>query len=355
MTGDTMTPPGITPKQAGFHMPPEWHRHERSWMAWPCRVPLWHGRIEAARGAYATVARAIASVEPITMLANPADIAEAQAVCGPTVTVEAMPLDDSWMRDFGPTFLIDRAGGLAGADWRFNAWGDKYPDYDRDAAVAATLLGRLDLPSFKAPFVLEGGSIHVDGQGTVLTSEQCLLNKNRNPSLDRSDIERNLREWLGTETIIWLGQGLENDGTDGHVDNLACFARPGVVLALTEPDPADANHRVLADNLTRLRQARDARGRRLEVIEIAEPAPRDSAGGRLALSYINFYLANGAVIMPAFGDPRDEPAAATMARVFPDRRIIQLPVLDILLGGGGIHCITQQQPVSGPISGREGI
>jgi len=340
-----------TPKQAGFHMPPEWRRHERTWMAWPCRVPLWNGGIEAARIAYAEVARAIASAEPVTMLADPADLAAAQALCGPTVTVEAMPLDDSWMRDFGPTFLIDGAGVVAGADWQFNAWGSKYPDYARDAAVAKTTLERLHLPGFAAPFVLEGGSIHVDGDGTVLTSEQCLLNENRNPALDRSAIEWNLREWLGAETIVWLGQGLENDGTDGHIDNLACFARPGLVLALTEPDPADANHRPLADNLARLRHARDARGRPFEIVEIAEPAPRDSAGGRLALSYINFYLANGAVVMPGFDDPQDEPARETLARVFPDRRISQVPVLDILQGGGGIHCITQQQPASGLVSG----
>jgi agmatine deiminase len=338
--------PGLTPKQAGFRMPPEWHRHERTWMAWPCREELWNGRIEPARVAYAEIARTIAGFEPVTMLANPDDLAAATAACGSSVTVSAQPLDDSWMRDIGPTFLIDDAGGIAGVDWRFNAWGGKHAEYTHDAAVAAAVLERLGLPSFAAPFVLEGGSIHVDGEGTVLTSEQCLLNPNRNPELGRAEIERNLCRWLGAETVVWLGQGLDNDGTDGHVDNLACFARPGVVLALIEPDPADPNHAPLADNLARLKLARDAAGRCLEIIEIAEPARRDTASGRLALSYINFYLANDAVIMPGFDDPRDRAAAETLGRVFPSRRIVQLPVLDVLEGGGGIHCITQQQPAA---------
>jgi agmatine deiminase len=205
--------------------------------------------------------------------------------------------------------------------------------------------------AFEAPFVLEGGSIHVDGAGTLLTSEQCLLNRNRNPGLDRKDIEANLRVWLGVREIVWLGQGLENDGTDGHVDNLACFVRPGLVLASVAPDPADPNHAPLADNLDRLRCARDARGRALEIIELPIPAPRVTDAGRLAANYVNFYLANGAVIAPAFDDPMDRIAAERLALAFPDRRIQQIPALAILEGGGGIHCITQQQP-AGPASPR---
>ncbi|HLY55155.1 MAG TPA: agmatine deiminase family protein [Stellaceae bacterium] len=333
-----------TPRDAGFRMPFEGDRHARTWMQWPSRPPLWSGSIDRAKAAYAAVANSIARFEPVTMLANEADLKEVRGACGAAVTPMAVPLDDSWARDSGPTFLVDGQGAVAGADWVFNAWGDKYPDHTHDAEVATHVLAGLGIRRFEAPFVLEGGSIHVDGEGTLLTSEQCLLNPNRNPSLNRAEIEANLCAWLGVRTVVWLGQGLENDDTDGHVDNLACFARPGVVLASVCHDPADANHAPLADNLRRLKSARDAQGRPFEVIELPIPAPRENEGGRLALNYVNFYLANGAVIAPAFDDPMDRVAAETLARVFPDRMIVQVPALDILAGGGGIHCITQQQP-----------
>ncbi|HEV2676977.1 MAG TPA: agmatine deiminase family protein [Aliidongia sp.] len=337
-----MTAP--TPAEAGFHMPAEGARHTKTWMAWPSRIDLWNGRHVEAKAAYAAVAQAIARFEPLTMVANPADLADAAAQCGPSVEVLPMALDDSWMRDIGPTFLLDGKGALAGADWRFNAWGDKWPDYANDAAIAAQVLERVGCPRFAAPFVLEGGSIHSDGEGTVLTSEQCLLNPNRNPDLSKAQIEANLKAWLGAQVVIWVGQGLENDGTDGHVDNLACFARPGVVLATSCRDPQDANYTPMQDNLRRLAAARDARGRALEVLELPIPAKRVTAGGRLAMTYTNFYLANGAVIAPSFDDPMDAVAAGVLAKAFPDRQIVQVPALAILEGGGGIHCITQQQP-----------
>ncbi len=333
-----------TPADCGFHMPFEGAPHARTWMAWPSRSELWNGRDAEAKAAYAAVAGTIARFEPLVMLANDRDVAEAGALCGEGVEIRAMPLDDSWMRDFGPTFLVDEAGDVAGADWRFNAWGEKFPDHAEDALVASRVLESERCRRFAADFVLEGGSIHVDGAGTLLTSEQCLLNPNRNPSLTRGRIEENLRRWLGVSTIIWLGEGLENDGTDGHVDNLACFVRPGLVVAASCADPADANHAVLTDNLKRLQAARDAAGRTLEVIELPIPAPRFCATGRLALNYVNFYLANGAVVAPAFDDPMDDVAAGILARAFPDRQVVQVPALGILEGGGGIHCITQQQP-----------
>ena len=334
----------LTPAAAGFHMPAEGARHDRTWMAWPARIDLWNGRDREAKAAYAAVAQAIARFEPLIMVANPADVAEATAQCGPSVETVSMTLDDSWMRDIGPTFLVDGKGALAGADWRFNAWGDKWPNYANDAAIAAQVLDRIGCPRFQAPFVLEGGSIHSDGEGTVLTSEQCLLNPNRNPNLSKSEIEANLKAWLGATAVIWVGQGLENDGTDGHVDNLACFARPGVVLATSCRDAQDTNYALMQDNLRRLRAARDARGRALDVLELPIPAKRVTAAGRLAMTYTNFYLANGAVIAPAFDDPMDGVAAGVLAEAFPDREIVQIPALAILEGGGGIHCITQQQP-----------
>jgi agmatine deiminase len=337
------------PVDEGFFMPAEWAPHERCWMAWPCRESLWADGLDAARGAYAAVARAIAGFEPVTMLANPNELAEAEARCGAAVTCQAMPLDDSWMRDSGPSFVIDGRGGLAGVDWRFNAWGGKFHPHDQDALVAGRLLERLAVRRYAAPLVLEGGSIHVDGEGTLLTSEECLLHPNRNPDLDRAAIEDLLRRYLGVEGFIWLGQGLDKDETDGHIDNIACFVRPGVVMAVTCDDPADPNHAILADNLARLRKARDARGRALEIIEL--PLPREPRyldgpgdGQRLALSYVNFYIANGGIVMESFGDASDAQAREIVSKAFPDRQVVQLPALDILAGGGGIHCITQQQP-----------
>lgn len=334
-----------SPADDGFRMPAEWAPHARCWMGWPCRGSLWGDGLEAARAAYAGVARAIAAFEPVTMLANEAELQEAQAHCGAGVTCDAMPLDDSWLRDSGPTFVVDGRGGLAGVDWRFNSWGEKFLPYDQDALLAERLLGRLGIRRYAAPLVLEGGSIHVDGEGTLLTSEECLLNLNRNPDLDRAGIEDLLRRYLGVEAFVWLGQGLDKDETDGHVDNIACFVRPGVVMAVTCDDPADPNHAILADNLARLRKAKDARGRALEIVEL--PLPREARylrGERLALSYVNYYIANGGVVMPAFGDAHDALAREIVGKAFPERRIAQVPAGDVLVGGGGIHCITQQQP-----------
>jgi agmatine deiminase len=333
-----------TPAEAGFMMPAEWAPHARCWMAWPCRAELWRGRLAAARAAYTTVARAIARFEPVTMVVRPGDAAAARDALGNTIALLELPLNDSWMRDTGPTFLVNQKGALAGAAWQFNAWGGKYRDYAEDARLAARLLVHLGLPCFEAPFVLEGGAIHVDGEGTALVTEQCLLNPNRNPALKRADVEAHLADWLGVKTVIWLGQGLVDDETDGHVDNLACFVRPGVVLALAEDDYLEPNFAALSDNLARLRKAKDARGRDLTVIPIHQPAARHADGKRLALSYINFYRANGGLIVPRFEDARDVAAQQALAEAFPELKIATVPALDILRGGGGIHCITQQQP-----------
>jgi agmatine deiminase len=314
-------------------------------MAWPCRVETFGTRLEAAREAYAEVAQAIAEFEPVTMIANPENVAEVSLHCGQGVACLPLAHDDSWTRDNGPSFVIDGKGAIAGIDWRFNAWGEKVHPYDRDAAVAEAVLEHLDIAREAAPLVLEGGSIHVDGEGSLLTTEECLLNPNRNPNLGRAEIEALLCAYLGVRQVIWLGRGLEQDETDGHVDNLACFVRPGVVLALTSDDPEDGNYAALQDNLERLRAATDAKGRKLEVIEVLQPARgEDDNGLRLAKSYVNFYIANGGVVMPSFEDGKDAAARDTIAACFPGREVRQVPALDIVHGGGGIHCITQQQP-----------
>ncbi len=333
------------PAKDGFFMPAEWAPHERCWMAWPCRDSLWGEGLAAARAAYAEVAKAIAGFEPVTMLANVEDFDQAAAACGDGVACQTLPLDDSWMRDFGPSFLVDGKGGLAGVDWGFNAWGEKFYPYDQDALIAERLLEHLGVRRYAAPLVMEGGSFHVDGEGTLLTSEECLLNPNRNPSLDRAVIEDLLRQYLDVEAFVWLGQGLDKDDTDGHVDNIACFVRPGVVMAVTCDDPEDPNHAILQDNLARLRRARDAKGRALEVIELPQPRKaRYLHGQRLALSYVNYYIANGGIVMPSFGDANDAEAFEVVSKAFPDHKVVQVRADAILAGGGGIHCITQQQP-----------
>ncbi len=337
--------PMSTVSSLGFFMPAEWSRHTRCFMGWPCREKTWGEGMPAAKRAYAQVAQAIASFEPTVMVARPQDAEEARQLCGAGVEVLAIPIDDSWTRDSGPTFVVDRKGSVAGIDWEFNQWGADYPDIEDDADFAQRLLKNYGIRVFPAPFVLEGGSIHVDGEGTLLTTEQCLLHPNRNPDLEQGELEQLLKEFLGIHHVIWLGDGLLDDETDGHVDNIACFVKPGVVLALTTEDPEDENYDALQDNLERLRHATDVRGRKLEVIPIEQPEPQWKDDTRLAMSYINLYLPNGGVVMPSFDDPeRDQAAQETVQRIFPDRKVIQIPAMDIVWGGGGIHCITQQQP-----------
>ncbi|MBY6105329.1 agmatine deiminase family protein [Ferrimonas balearica] len=334
-----------TPTQQGFFMPAEWHPHQACWMAWPCNPPVFNGQFEAAQREYAAVAQAIARFEPVIMLVRPEDEAEARAMCGTGIELKLMPLDDSWFRDNGPTFLLHPDGRCVAVDWEFNGWGEDYA-YSRDRLVARQLLADLSMTRFVGPQVLEGGSFHVDGEGTVMVTRQCLLNPNRNPGLGQESIEANLKSYLNVQKVIWLDQGLKDDPTDGHVDMLACFLAPGIVMALVSRDPADENYPALAANLATLKESRDAKGRALIVIEVEQPPARHMADGtRLGLSYINFYRANGAVVIPQFGDPDyDARARAVFEAQFPHLEVVGVPSLAILHGGGNIHCITQQQP-----------
>lgn len=333
------------PTEDGLTMPPEWAPHRGCYMAWPCHEATFGARMEQARDAYAAVAQAIAGFEPVVMLANPDHAADAARRCGPSVSVVAQPLSDSWARDMGATFVTGADGRLGGIDWRFNAWGGNYPDYAADAAVAAEMIRREQAEAYPIPIVMEGGGLHVDGAGTILTTDSVILNDNRNPGLTRAEAEAILTRSLGGGTVIWLdGEALEYDDTDGHVDNLACFVRPGVVAALVSADPLDPQHDRLAENAARLRAAKTAEGKPFEVIEIAHPARREEAGLRLALSYVNFYLANGAVIAPVFDDPADAPAMEALRAAFPERTVVPVPGIEIVRGGGCVHCITQQVP-----------
>ena len=333
------------PVRDGFAMPAEWQPHARTWMVWPCRLEPWgsHEGLLLARVAFARVARAISGFEKVMMAVRPQDREEAQLACGKGIEFFEVPVDDSWARDIGPLFVTNERDEVAGVHWRFNAWGNKYLGFEGDAAFGERMLEALDMRMYRGPMVLEGGSICADGRGTLLTTEQCLLNDNRNPGLTQQQIEERLALYLGVSRIVWLGDGLADDETDGHVDNIACFAGSNRILLHMPKD--GENLRAMQDNRARLQAARDSVGRHFDVIELPEPAPQERHDGRrLEMSYINFYYTNYGIVMPAFDDPADADAAATMAKVFPDRRIVQVPALDIVQGGGGIHCITQQQP-----------
>jgi len=353
-----------SPARDGFRMPAEFEPHAACWMLWPERPDNWRQRAVPAQQAFAAVAAAIARFEPVIVGASAQQYAAARARLPAAVSVVELSSDDAWMRDVGPTFLVNAAGALRGVHWRFNAWGGLYRDYRRDQAVAQKVLEIAGCERYCAPFINEGGAIHVDGQGTVLVTEQCLLK--RNPTLSRGHIESLLRRYLGASCVIWLGEGVVNDETSGHVDNLACFARPGEVCLTWSEDPRDPQHRVSKDAWERLTAARDARGRRLQVHKLPSPGPlymtrreaagvsasrairRLRAGQRLAGSYVNFYLANGAVILPLLDASSDGAARRVLRRVFPRRRIVGVPAREILLGGGDLHCITQQQPRGHP-------
>jgi agmatine deiminase len=321
--------------------------HARTWMAWPARPATWQGGgIEAARAVHVELAKAIAGFEPVTMVCSPGELAEASLMCGPGIDLAPVPLSDGWMRDIGPTFVKNAAGDIGGIDWIFNGWGGLHNEFSLDAQVAAEVLKLRACQRFAAPIVLEGGAFGSDGAGTLLVTEQCLLDPKRNPGMSKTDIEAHLAEFLGAGAVIWLGQGYEEDETGGHVDEVACFVKPGTVMLQVPSDPADPNYLIQHDNLARLKSARDACGRSIEVIEIPQPARRELNGRRLTLSYINFAFANDGLIIPSFGDPCDDPVFRIFTGLFPDRKIIQLQADDLVVGGGGIHCITQQEPAA---------
>jgi agmatine deiminase len=326
-------------------MPAEWQPHTRCWMAWPSNSAIWTNGMTEAYRAVATVVRAILNFEPVSLLVRPADRERAFQLCGSEVEYFEYPLDDSWMRDFGPTYVVSKESErkLAGVNWQFNGWG-KYP-HDNDQHVAKTILAHESIAVFDAPLVLEGGSIHVDGEGTVLTTEQCLLHENRNPDLQRDEIEALVLKYLGAEKMIWLRQGLKDDDTDGHIDELACFVEPGRVLAMIGSDKSDIDYKPLQENLSILKEATDARGKKLDVITLEQPNVAYKGKERLSQSYVNFYIANGGIVMPSFNDtPRDSRARGVLQEMFPTRKIVQLPGQTLAVGGGNIHCITQQQP-----------
>ena len=350
-----------TPRADGFRMPGEFEPHAGCWMAWPRRPDNWRNNASPAQHTFAQVAVAIAEFEPVTVCANAVDWPQARTLLPAHIRVIEMASDDSWLRDQGPTFVVNDRGDVRGIDWQFNAWGSMYTPHDHDKLIAQKILELERVSRYACEMVLEGGAIHVDGAGTCITTEECLLNPNRNPGLSQHEIEAVLCNTLNVETVIWLKHGVYmDDDTSGHVDNLCCFARPGVVALLWTDDPHDPQYARSQDAYARLCETRDARGRRLQVVKLPMPTPLHitaeevaglsagaiarRSGTRMAASYINFYIANGGVIMPAFSAAEDEAAYEIVQSLFPERRVVSVHSREILLGGGNIHCITQQQP-----------
>ncbi len=344
----------------GHRLPAEWEPHAATWIAWPHRRATFLGDFAPIREFFAGFVRTLAACEPVKVVAAGPALADARAAVGGAAGVECVdiPTNDSWLRDTGPVFLVPRksaAGGSRGARpldgllavcWGWNAWGGKYPPWDLDAGVARGIADRLGLPVAVPGVVLEGGAIETDGEGTLLVNRRCVVDPARNPGLSQDRMEEVLREQLAVEKIVWVGGELAGDDTDGHIDQLARFVAPGRVLVARQPDPLDPNHASLAENLRLLAGAVDARGRRLEVIPIDIPARFSFAGTQLPASHLNFYLLNGAVTVPVFGGPTDEPALRTLAGCFPGRRIIPVDCQALVRGRGALHCITRDQPAA---------
>jgi agmatine deiminase len=359
-----------TPKQLGYRLPAEWEPHEATWLSWPHKEASWPGKIDRIFPVYAQMVAALARSETVHINVNNAEM-EAAACrvleqagggtgAGSNISFHRFPTNDAWCRDHGAIFLTRRndtrlagesspsAARLA-TDWDYNAWGDKYPPYDLDNLIPAKMADLLGTPSKKGEMVLEGGSIDSNGAGLLLTTESCLLNPNRNPHLTRVQIEARLVEFLGVEKILWLGDGIVGDDTDGHIDDITRFVGNRVVVTAIEEDPADENYKPLRDNLRRLESMSDLDSRPLEIVTIPMPPPVVHEGQRLPASYANFYIANTIVLLPTYHHPNDERARATLATLFPTREIIGLDCTDIIWGLGAFHCLTQQVPAVQPL------
>ena len=332
-------------------MPPEWHPHESTWLAWPKNRETWPGRVERIQSLFLEMMRLLASGERIDLLVDHREQEEdvrsrLDAATRRRVRFHRLATGDAWIRDYGPNFVIrddgERATGFN--HWRFNAWGGRYPELAVDGEVPNRMAPFLGMSRFRPELVLEGGAIEVDGQGVVLASETCLLNPNRNPGRSRKEVEDYLRSHLGAFRAIWLGDGLPGDDTDGHVDNLARFVCPDTIVCAVEEDTRQPHHRKLKDNRRRLILARRPHGRRYRILPLPLPSPLGTGLGDFPASYLNFYIANRWVLVPAFGCPQDETARKTLQELFPRRRAVSLNCRDLIRGLGGIHCVTLLQP-----------
>lgn len=339
-------------------MPPEWAPHQATWFSWPHNADTWPAVLGGAERALALAVAALSAHERVHI--NVLDPAHAERVRAllpadtdfSQVAFEVIPTNDAWCRDHGAIFVQDDNARLIALDFRFNAWGDKYPPYDLDNAVPAQMANRLGVPVVSVDLVLEGGSIDGNGAGVLLTTEQCLLNRNRNPTRSRGKIEALLNRYLGAERVLWLGEGIVGDDTDGHVDDITRFVAEDRVITAMEPNPRDDNHRPLLENRERLDAFRLPDGRALEVVELPMPEPVIHGGERLPASYANFYIANGLVLLPVFGCDQDRDAAAILGGCFPGRSVVPIDCRDVVVGLGTLHCLSQQVPAIAPASPR---
>jgi agmatine deiminase len=334
-----------SPRDDSLFVPSRTTEHARTFVSWPCRQELWAGMLDEAEAEYTAVVAAVAAYEPVTVIAPPGSRPRLPTGTAYPVDVAELPIDDSWVRDNGPIFVVDGRGGVAAVGFGFNAWGGKYAPFADDAQLPARLAQLLGMRVYDAPLVAEGGGLAFDGEGTLITTESVLLNPNRNPSLSRKQVEELLRAYLGIEKVIWLRGGLVEDrDTDGHSDNVVQFVRPGVVLIQMVPDRSNPNWDVLHDNRARLAGETDAAGRPLELIEMPVLPYVEVAGERYAVPYTNYYPVNGGIVAPRLDQPDDEVAFALLSELFADREVVGAPSRLLAYGGGGIGCITQQLP-----------
>jgi agmatine deiminase len=359
----TAIPPEHRKLLANYRMPPEWAPHLACYLVWPHNRDTWPGKFEVIPPIYAAMVASIAQFEPVRLMVNDPNHLDAvrtmirDAAHSLTYDVAAtirnidifhLPTNDSWARDHGPIFVNRIADGPSpnqiALDWLFNSWGQKYGAFDLDDVVPQKLGRRYDFQVIEPGIVLEGGSIDVNGAGTLLTTESCLLNKNRNPDLSVDEIEDYLRTYLGVTNILWLGDGIAGDDTDGHIDDLARFTAPDTIVTVIEEDPADANYKVLRDNLDRLRTMRDQNDRPFKIETLPMPPALTLDDTRMPASYANFYIANNGVLVPTFNCPQDKIASATLSKLFPNRQIVHVPSTDLVWGLGSVHCLSQQHP-----------
>lgn len=361
---DQMKTFSSTPRQDGFRMPAEFEEHSGCWMLFPERPDNWRLSAIPAQRAVANVARIISQFEKVTVGASATQLANARSLLPAHVRVVHIEFDDAWIRDTGPTCVINSAAVVRGVDWEFNSWGGLFESWEKDDLVAQKVLEIEHLDRYKSSMVMEGGAVHVDGEGTLVTTEECILNSNRNPKMNKSEAEWTLKEHLGVDKVIWLPRGIHLDEAGGHVDNLCCFVRPGVLVLAWTDDSSDPQWGISREAFEILQKETDARGRRLEIHKIHQPSPMfisreesegfekslgtisRKAGDRLPASYIGFYISNGGVVMPSFDDPMDVKVKNTLQCVFPDKEVVDVPAREMLLGGGTVHCMTQQIPSS---------
>lgn len=341
-----------TPKAQGFVFPAEWEKQDALWLSWPHKEESWPGKIETIYEPYSQFIKLVAedqlvriNVADEEMKAFALSYIEKSGAKMENISFYLNPTNDAWCRDHGPAFVINRATGeKAVVDWGYNAWGGKYPPFDLDDVVPTRIAKEFNLKLFTPPIVMEGGSVEFNGKGTILTTTACLLNENRNPHLNKEQIETYLKDYYGQDQVLWLGDGIVGDDTDGHIDDITRFVSEDTVLTVVEEDKADDNYELLQENLENLKAMKLLDGRSLNVIELPMPRPVEYDDQRLPASYANFYIANKVVIVPVFNDKNDSKALEIIQSVFPDRKVIGIDSVDIIWGLGSFHCLSQQEP-----------